>query len=104
MVQLVDGEKPMRRGYQDCKGPSLHGDEVYVYGAVGQAQYVCVCGTKSSADEQSSINIQSTSHNCWLRCILGVAQQVGTKHNGRISQNNQNGSTVNIVLAMPKRH
>jgi hypothetical protein len=77
---------------------------VYVYGAVGQAQYVCVCGTKSSADEQSSINIQSTSHNCWLRCILGIAQQVGTKDNGRISQNNQNGSTVNIVLAMPKRH
>jgi hypothetical protein len=77
---------------------------VYVYGVVGQAQYVCVCGTKSSADEQILINIQSTSHNCWLRRVLVIAQQVGTKNNGRISQNNQNGSTVNIVLAMPKRH
>ena len=77
---------------------------MYVCGAVGQAQYVCVCGTKSSADEQSSITIQSTSHNCWLRRVLGVAQQVGTKKNGKNSQNNQNGSTVNIVLAMPKRH
>jgi len=56
---------------------------VYVCGAVGQAQYVCVCGTKSSADEQSSITIQSTSHNCWLRRVLGVAQQVGTKNNGK---------------------
>ena len=77
---------------------------MYVCGAVGQAQYVCVCGTKSSADEQSSITIQSTSHNCWLRRVLGVAQQVGTKNNGENSQNNQNGSTINIVLAMPKRH
>ena len=77
---------------------------MYVCGAVGQAQYVCVCGTKSSADEQSSITIQSTSHNCWLRRVLGVAQQVGTKNNGKNSQNNQNGSTVNNVLAMPKRH
>jgi hypothetical protein len=56
---------------------------VYIYGAVGQAQYVCVCGTKSSADEQSLITIQSTSHNCWLRRVLGVAQQVGTKNNGK---------------------
>jgi hypothetical protein len=40
-----------------------------VCGAVGHAQYVCECGTKSSADEQSSINIQSTSHNCWLRDV-----------------------------------
>ena len=77
---------------------------MYVCGAVGQAQYVCVCGTKSSADEQSSITIQSTSHNCWLRRVLGVAQQVGTKNNEKNSQNSQNGSTVNIVLAMPKRH
>jgi hypothetical protein len=56
---------------------------VYEYGAVGQPQYVCVCGTKSSSDEQSSINIQSTSHNCWLRPVLGVAQQAGTKNNGK---------------------
>ena len=60
---------------------------MYVCGAVGQAQYVCVCGTKSSADEQSSITIQSTSHNCWLRRVLDVAQQDETKDDGYIAQN-----------------
>jgi hypothetical protein len=60
--------------YQEVVKPRLHGhsciDQKKVCGAVGQAQYVCECGTKSSADERSSTNIQSTSHNCWLKDVF----------------------------------
>jgi len=38
---------------------------------------------------ECSISIQSTSHKCWLRRVLDVAQQGETKDDGKNSQNKQ---------------
>ena len=38
---------------------------------------------------ECSTSIQSTSHKCWLRRVLDVAQQGETKDDGKNSQNKQ---------------